>query len=83
MHLPRPVSRFLSLLDKGFRILMRPFQIVSNFVILTVSYFLGIGISSVFYKLGPGKKKTVFIAGSYWQAVPPAPKDKDAWQRPF
>jgi len=83
MRLPAPVSRVLRFLDKWFRILTRPLQIVSNFVFLTVTYFLGIGLSSVFYKLGPGKKKIVYRKNSFWQPMAPAPKEKEAWMRPF
>ena len=83
MRLPRFLSRPLALLDRWLRIVLRPFQIVSNFVFLTVAYFLGIGLSSIFYRLGPGRKKEAVDPESYWLKVPPAPKERDAWLRPF
>lgn len=78
-------------------------QIVGNFVFLGVAYFVGVGISSLLYRIGPGRAKrraetgvpesghpdasvasgTAPDAGSLWIELPPAPRDKDAWLRPF
>ncbi len=76
-----PVRNILHRIDKGLRIVLKPFQIVSNFILFTVAYFLGVGLSSIFYRLG-NKSKTI-PPDSYWLDVPPAPKDRDSWLRPF
>ena len=83
MRLPPFISRPLALLDRGLRAVLKPFQIVGNFVFLTVAYFLGIGLSSIFYRLGPGRNKEAINPDSYWKKVPSAPKERDAWLRPF
>lgn len=80
-ELPRPIRDVLHRIDKGLRIVLKPFQIVSNFVLFSVAYFIGIGLSSVFYRLG--NKIKADKPDSYWREIPPAPKDRDAWLRPF
>jgi len=83
-QLPRPVSDVLHRIDRGLRIVLKPFQIVSNFVLFSVAYFFGIGLSSVFYRLGNKiKSDHPDSSDSYWREIPPAPKERDAWLRPF
>jgi hypothetical protein len=63
---------------------LKPLQIVSNFVFLFLAYVLGVGLSALFYRLGPGRKKREATPpATYWRDLPPASKHKDAWLRPF
>lgn len=84
-----PSQKWYSRLNRGLMIAMKPLQIVGNFVFLSVAYFVGVGISALLYRMGPGRKKLREISdapdanGSYWRALPPAPADRDAWLRPF
>jgi len=80
-QLPRPILDVLHRTDRGLRIVLKPFQIVSNFILFTVAYFIGIGLSSIFYRFG--NKIKAGHTDSYWREIPPAPKDRDAWLRPF
>ncbi|HAP00095.1 MAG TPA: hypothetical protein DCQ83_08640 [Fibrobacteres bacterium] len=82
MRLPKPVLRLLSFLDRVFRILLKPLQVVSNFVFVTISYFLGVGLSAIFYRRA-AKKNPQSTVDSYWQEMQTTPKDQDAWLRPF
>ena len=87
MRKPKPATgwrRPLELFNKGLMFVLKPMQIVGNFVFLSLAYFLGVGISSLLYRLGPGKSKARGESpSSYWRELPPAPADKDAWLRPF
>jgi hypothetical protein len=63
---------------------LKPLQIVSNFVFLLLAYVLGVGLSALFYRLGPGRtKREAITPATYWRDLPPASKNKDAWLRPF
>jgi hypothetical protein len=86
MRKPKPATgwrRPLELFNKGLMFALKPMQVVGNFVFLSLAYFLGVGISSVLYRLGPGKKKSLRDASTYWRELPPAPTDKESWLRPF
>lgn len=88
MRKPVPTTgwkRPLEVFSNGLMTVLKPLQIVGNFVFLTVAYILGVGLSSLFYRLGPGRRARGESGGveSYWTAVPPAPRDQDAWLRPF
>lgn len=56
MKIPDPVRKLGSRLNKGLLIILKPLQIVNNFLFLAIAYFVGVGISSLLYRLGPGKK---------------------------
>jgi hypothetical protein len=83
------LRKLLGRLNKGLLVVLKPLQILNNFLFLALAYFIGVGFSSLLYRLGPGKKKTAKIAtpadsgDSYWRELPPAPRDKAAWLRPF
>jgi len=90
MSRKKPLSRkWYARLNRGLMIAMTPLQIVSNFVFLSVAYFVGVGFSSLLYRMGPGRKKTrenleaPDASGSYWRKLAPASTDRDAWLRPF
>jgi hypothetical protein len=87
---PPPVGwkKALAAFNRGLMFVLRPLQIVGNFVFLTVAYVLGVGLSSLLYRLGPGRERagTGYPDSSldtYWRELPPAPTDRDAWLRPF
>jgi hypothetical protein len=83
------LRKLLARFNKGLLIVLKPLQIVNNFIFLAIAYFIGVGFSSVLYRLGPGRKKSGGTAhvpdssDSYWLKMPPAPRDKAAWLRPF
>ncbi len=87
MRQPAPATgwkRPFELLGKGVMFVLKPLQVVGNFVFLSVAYFLGVGLSALFYRLGPSKKKNADPSDStYWRELPPAPEDREAWLRPF
>lgn len=51
-----PFRNLLRRLNNGLLVVLKPLQIVNNFLFLAVAYFVGVGFSSVLYRLGPGKK---------------------------
>ena len=88
MRKPVPATgwrRPLEVFGNGLMFVLKPLQVVSNFVFLGLAYVLGVGLSSLFYRLGPGRKARVANASSstYWRELPQASRDKDAWLRPF
>lgn len=91
MRKPVPATGWrkgLDALSRGLMFVLKPLQIVSNFVFLTLAYVLGIGLSALFYRLGPGRKaaadaRDVQSADTYWRELPSAPRERDAWLRPF
>jgi hypothetical protein len=91
MRKPVPATgwrRPLEVFGEGLMFVLKPLQIVSNFVFLSLAYFVGVGLSALLYRIGPGKRKasdpsTSSGTGSYWCELPPAPRDKDSWLRPF
>jgi hypothetical protein len=101
MRKPKPATgwrKALEAFSKGLMFLLKPLQIVSNFIFLSFAYFVGVGLSALFYRLGAGRRKTgvvpdsnpgiaqdpnEILPNSYWQPLPPAPRDLDAWLRPF
>jgi hypothetical protein len=89
MRKPPPVTgwrKSLAAFSKGLMFVLKPLQIVSNFVFLAVAYVLGVGLSALIYRLGPGRRKKAAearAADTYWIEMPPAPADRDAWLRPF
>jgi hypothetical protein len=56
MKPPGPFRKLLGKLNTGLLVVLKPLQIVNNFLFLAVAYFVGVGISSLLYRLGPGKK---------------------------
>lgn len=87
MRKPVPATGWrkgLEAFSKGLMFVLKPLQIVSNYVFLGLAYVLGVGLSSLFYRLGPRRKaRQTSDQATYWRELPPAPKDKDAWLRPF
>jgi hypothetical protein len=91
MRKPPPATgwrKSLAAFSNGLMFVLKPLQIVSNFVFLTVAYVLGVGASSLLYRLGPGKARARTGSpdpslDSYWRELPPAPADRDSWLRPF
>lgn len=87
MRKPVPATgwrRPLELFNKGLMLALKPMQVVGNFVFLTLAYFVGVGATSILYRLGPGKAEARKGApGTYWRELPPAPRDPEAWLRPF
>jgi hypothetical protein len=79
------LRKLLGKLNKGLLTVLKPLQIVNNFIFLAVAYYVGVGFSAILYRLGPGKKSTVKsqIQDSYWRKVPPVSRDSASWQRPF
>ena len=76
----KPLAAF----SRGLMFVLKPLQVVSNFVFLLLTYVLGVGLSAFFYRLGPGRKKNMSSDSStYWRELPPASQDKDAWLLPF
>ena len=73
----------LTKLDRALRVVLRPMQIVSNFVFLTLTYFLGVGLSGIWYRLTEGRKKRPDSPESYWIPLPPKDDSRDRWLRPF
>jgi len=87
MRKPAPATgwrRPLEVFGQGLMFVLTPLRIVGNFVFLGLAYVLGVGLSSLFYRLGPGRKaRAATGAATYWSELPPAPRDKEAWLRPF
>ncbi|MCD6024053.1 MAG: hypothetical protein K0Q91_969 [Fibrobacteria bacterium] len=79
------LRKFLGRLNKGLLVVLKPLQILNNFLFLAIAYYIGVGLSSILYRLGPAKKNGAksAVADSYWREMPPAPRDPAAWQRPF
>ena len=79
------LRKFLGRLNKGLLIVLKPLQIANNFIFLAVAYYVGVGFSSLLYRLGPGRKISPKSENpdSYWRKLPPAPRDSASWQRPF
>lgn len=71
-------------LHKGLLVILKPLQIVNNFIFLAVAYYIGVGFSAILYRLGPGKKTGPKSgADSYWREMPAVSRDPASWQRPF
>lgn len=87
MRKPLPATGWkkpLESFSKGLMFVLKPLQVVSNFVFLFAAYVFGVGLSSLFYRLGPRRRAARAPAPeTWWRALPPAPRDKDAWMRPF
>ena len=79
------LRKLLDGLNKGLLVILKPLQIVNNFIFLAVAYYVGVGFSAILYRLGPGKKNKMKSGpvDSYWRKMPPAPRDSASWQRPF
>jgi hypothetical protein len=79
------LRKLLGRLNKGLLTILKPLQIVNNFIFLAVAYYVGVGFSAILYRLGPGKKTNLKSGpvDSYWRKMPPAPRDRASWQRPF
>jgi hypothetical protein len=76
----RPLESF----GKGLMFILKPLQVVSNFIFLGAAYVFGVGLSSLFYRFGPRRRaRQASAPASWWRELPPAPRDKDAWSRPF
>ncbi len=87
MRHPLPATgwkRPLELFGKGLMFVLKPLQVVGNFVFLGIAYFIGVGLSALLYRLGPGRNKaSEASSGTYWRELPAAPSDKESWLRPF
>jgi hypothetical protein len=89
MRKPKPATgwrKALESFNKGLMFLLKPLQIVSNFVFLTLAYVLGVGLSALFYRIGSRRRREAeasVLPNSYWRPLPPAETDLDAWLRPF
>jgi hypothetical protein len=87
MRKPVPATGWrkpLEAFSKGLMFVLKPLQIVSNFVFLTLAYVLGVGLSSLLYRLGPRRaSRMTSDSATYWRELPPISRDKDDWQRPF
>ena len=83
LKIPPALLVFLAKLDKIFRIILKPMQIVGNFVFLTITYFLGVGLSALWYRFTEGRRKDSAAAGSYWVPLPASEKKRENWLRPF
>ncbi len=59
-----PIRNLLRKLNNGLLVVLKPLQIVNNFLFLAVAYFVGVGISSLLYRMGPGKKMPASTASS-------------------
>jgi hypothetical protein len=79
------LRKFLGRLNRGLLVVLKPLQILNNFLFLAIAYYIGVGLSSILYRLGPGKKNRAksVAAESYWREMPPVSRDPAAWQRPF
>jgi hypothetical protein len=79
------LRKFLGRLNKGLLVVLKPLQIVNNFLFLALAYYIGVGLSSLLYRMGPGKKtrQKSPIPDSYWRILPAASRDPASWQRPF
>lgn len=85
MRNPPPATGWKKPLEsfgKGLMFILKPLQVVSNFVFLALAYVVGVGLSSLFYRVGQRRKPSGDEA-SFWRELPTAPRDKDAWLRPF
>ena len=80
-----PLRKLLGRLNKWLLVILKPLQIVNNFIFLAVAYYIGVGLSAILYRLGPGKKNKPKsgIQDSYWRKMSPVPRDSASWQRPF
>lgn len=79
------LRKLLGKLNKGLLIILKPLQIINNFIFLAVAYYVGVGFSTILYRLGPGKKSNAKsgIQDSYWRKMSPVSRDSASWQRPF
>ncbi len=87
MRNPPPATGWKKPLEsfgKALMFILKPLQVVSNVVFLGAAYVIGVGLSSLFYRLGPRRKAARPSAeATYWRELPAASRDKDAWLRPF
>jgi hypothetical protein len=89
MNLIPAIRKIARTLNKWLLVVLKPLQIVGNFVFLGLAYFIGVGFSAVLYRIGPGRERkhaetaAKESGASLWQELPPAPRDRDAWLRPF
>jgi hypothetical protein len=87
----KPLAR----LNRWLYVVLTPLRIVGNFVFLSIAWFIGVGISSLLYRMGPGRRNArenrgahetpdaLDATGSWWRKLPPAPAAREAWRRPF
>jgi hypothetical protein len=87
MRKPVPKTGWRKALDgfsRGLMFVLKPLQIVGNFVFLGLAYILGVGVSSVLWRLGPGRRaRAAAEPQTWWRELPPASRDKESWLRPF
>ena len=83
LKIPPGLSTALAKLDKALRIVLKPMQIVGNFVFLTITYFLGVGLSALWYRFTEGRKKDSAAGDTYWVPLPVVEKKRENWLRPF
>ena len=83
LKIPPGLLTILAKLDKIFRIILKPMQIVGNFVFLTITYFLGVGLSALWYRFTEGRKTDSAAGNTYWIPLPAVEKKREIWLRPF
>lgn len=83
IKIPPGLRTVLAKFDKVLRIVLKPMQIAGNFVFLSIAYFLGVGLSSLWYHFTEGRKKEPASGDSYWVPLPVSEKKRENWLRPF
>ena len=83
VKIPPGLRAVLAKLDKALRVILKPLQIVGNFVFLSIAYFLGVGLSTILYRLTEGRKKEALSPDTYWVPLPAVQKKREDWLRPF
>jgi hypothetical protein len=69
---------------QGLRVFLKGPASFNNFVLLSLVYFLGIGLSSLFFRgKGPAKTGMDGTISTYWRDLDRGKRDADAYYRPF
>jgi hypothetical protein len=69
---------------RGLSVFFKGTTAFNNFVFLSVAYFIGIGLTSLFIrKEGAGKKASGPPEASYWKDLNLGKRDADAYYRPY
>jgi hypothetical protein len=68
----------------GFRLFLKGPAAFNNFILLSVAYCIGIGLTSLFIrKRNGGKPEGEAPATTYWRDLAPGKRDGDAYYRPY
>jgi hypothetical protein len=70
---------------RGLKFFLEDMASFNNFLLLTLTYFIGVGISSVLMKISTKSKSksSKKIVNTYWDDIDIGAKNVDSYFRPF